>query len=177
MEKIIFHSYNKDKKTCDLSYYIYYMKNRKLIFKFFFIIFGIVRDSIIELTNEFSWTELLRVIKWISLYLILYRFFYLANIKIIVNKNLIEFKRLFTSEKYKPEELDYYFIDSEFANFNRYETLYIVKSKKIVERISSFDYSNYNDLKKVFENKLKLETKINFIQQLGVILGMKIKVK
>ena len=73
--------------------------------------------------------------------------------------------------------MDYYFIDSEFANFNRYETLYIVKSKKIVERISSFDYSNYNDLKKVFENKLKLETKINFIQQLGVILGMKIKVK
>ena len=148
-----------------------------LIFILSFIIFGIVRDSIIELTNEFSWTELLRVIKWISLYLILYRFFYLANIKIIVNKNLIEFKRLFTSEKYKPEELDYYFIDSEFANFNRYETLYIVKSKKIVERISSFDYSNYNDLKKVFENKLKLETKINFIQQLGVILGMKIKVK
>ena len=148
-----------------------------LIFILSFITFGIVRDSIIELTNEFSWTELLRVIKWISLYLILYRFFYLANIKIIVNKNLIEFKRLFTSEKYKPEELDYYFIDSEFANFNRYETLYIVKSKKIVERISSFDYSNYNDLKKVFENKLKLETKINFIQQLGVILGMKIKVK
>ena len=148
-----------------------------LIFILSFITFGIVKDSIIELTNEFSWTELLRVIKWISLYLILYRFFYLANIKIIVNKNLIEFKRLFTSEKYKPEELDYYFIDSEFANFNRYETLYIVKSKKIVERISSFDYSNYNDLKKVFENKLKLETKINFIQQLGVILGMKIKVK
>ena len=147
-----------------------------LIFILSFITFGIVKDSIIELTNEFSWTELLRVIKWISLYLILYRFFYLANIKIIVNKNLIEFKRLFTSEKYKPEELDYYFIDSEFANFNRYETLYIVKSKKIVERISSFDYSNYNDLKKVFENKLKLETKINFIQQLGVILGMKIKV-
>jgi len=148
-----------------------------LIFILSFITFGIVKDSIIELTNEFSWTELLRVIKWISLYLILYRFFYLANIKIIVNKNLIEFKRLFTSEKYNPEELDYYFIDSEFANFNRYETLYIVKSKKIVERISSFDYSNYNDLKKVFENKLKLETKINFIQQLGVILGMKIKVK
>lgn len=148
-----------------------------LIFILSFITFGIVKDSIIELTNEFSWTELLRVIKWISLYLILYRFFYLANIKIIVNKNLIEFKRLFTSEKYKPEELDYYFIDSEFANFNRYETLYIVKSKKIVERISSFDYSNYNDLKKVFDNKLKLETKINFIQQLGVILGMKIKVK
>jgi len=148
-----------------------------LIFILSFITFGIVKDSIIELTNEFSWTELLRVIKWISLYLILYRFFYLANIKIIVNKNLIEFKRLFTSEKYKPEELDYYFIDSEFANFNRYETLYIVKSKKIVERISSFDYSNYNDLKKVFENKLKLKTKINFIQQLGVILGMKIKVK
>ena len=148
-----------------------------LIFILSFITFGIVKDSIIELTNEFSWTELLRVIKWISLYLILYRFFYLANIKIIVNKNLIEFKRLFTSEKYKPEELDYYFIDSKFANFNRYETLYIVKSKKIVERISSFDYSNYNDLKKVFENKLKLETKINFIQQLGVILGMKIKVK
>ena len=148
-----------------------------LIFILSFITFGIVSDSIIELTNEFSWTELLRVIKWISLYLILYRFFYLANIKIIVNKNLIEFKRLFTSEKYKPEELDYYFIDSEFANFNRYETLYIVKSKKIVERISSFDYSNYNDLNKVFENKLKLETKINFIQQLGVILGMKIKVK
>ena len=148
-----------------------------LVFILSFITFGIVKDSIIELTNEFSWTELLRVIKWISLYLILYRFFYLANIKIIVNKNLIEFKRLFTSEKYKPEELDYYFIDSEFANFNRYETLYIVKSKKIVERISSFDYSNYNDLKKVFDNKLKLETKINFIQQLGVILGMKIKVK
>lgn len=148
-----------------------------LIFILSFITFGIVKDSIIELTNEFSWTELLRVIKWISLYLILYRFFYLANIKIIVNKNLIVFKRLFTSEKYKPEELDYYFIDSEFANFNRYETLYIVKSKKIVERISSFDYSNYNDLKKVFDNKLKLETKINFIQQLGVILGMKIKVK
>ena len=148
-----------------------------LIFILSFITFGIVKDSIIELTNEFSWTELLRVIKWISLYLILYRFFYLANIKIIVNKNLIEFKRLFTSEKYKLEELDYYFIDSEFANFNRYETLYIVKSKKIVERISSFDYSNYNDLKKVFDNKLKLETKINFIQQLGVILGMKIKVK
>ena len=42
MEKIIFHSYNKDKKTCDLSYYIYYMKKIKLIFKFFFIIFGIV---------------------------------------------------------------------------------------------------------------------------------------
>ena len=148
-----------------------------LIFILSFITFGIVKDSIIELTNKFSWTELLRVIKWISLYLILYRFFYLANIKIIVNKNLIVFKRLFTSEKYKPEELDYYFIDSEFANFNRYETLYIVKSKKIVERISSFDYSNYNDLKKVFDNKLKLETKINFIQQLGVILGMKIKVK
>lgn len=119
-----------------------------LIFILSFITFGIVKDSIIELTNKFSWTELLRVIKWISLYLILYRFFYLANIKIIVNKNLIVFKRLFTSEKYKPEELDYYFIDSEFANFNRYETLYIVKSKKIVERISSFDYSNYNDLKK-----------------------------
>ena len=72
----------------------------------------------------------------------------------------MQFKRLFTSEKYKPEELDYYFIDSEFANFNRYETLYIVKSKKIVERISSFDYSNYNDLKKVFENKLKLKQKL-----------------
>ena len=57
-----------------------------LIFILSFITFGIVRDSIIELTNEFSWTELLRVIKWISLYLILYRFFYLANIKIIVNK-------------------------------------------------------------------------------------------
>ena len=39
-----------------------------LIFILSFITFGIVKDSIIELTNEFSWTELLRVIKWISLY-------------------------------------------------------------------------------------------------------------
>ena len=148
-----------------------------VIFILSFVAIGIVKDSIIELLKIFSWNEMFNALIWSVFYLMILRFFYINNTKIIVHKRLIEFKSFMNNRKYKPEDIDYYLIAYDYARFEKYEAFYLVKNERIVERVSSFDYANYESLKNVFDFKDRKEIRINLIQKISIILGFKIKVE
>jgi hypothetical protein len=70
---------------------------------------------------------------------------------------------------------DYYQTVEENARGGTYEAIWLVKDNYIKDRISSFYYSNYLDLKKDVKTDYKGELAINSLQQLGYLLGLKIK--
>lgn len=71
-------------------------------------------------------------------------------------------------------EYDYIQTVEEYSAGRFYEALWLIKNRKLKVRISSFYYSNYDELK----NSINIENKgrflINPFKQLGCLFGMKI---
>ena len=75
--------------------------------------------------------------------------------------------RFFTDYDYKQNV-------EEYSRGGYYEALWLIKNRKLKVRISSFYYSNYNELKNSIKIKDKGKLKINPFKQLGYLFGMKI---
>ena len=70
---------------------------------------------------------------------------------------------------------DHKLLVREYSRGGYYEAVWLVKNNRLRDRISSFYYSNYGEIKKsiVIPNQRRL--KINEFQQIAALFGMKIK--
>ena len=94
----------------------------------------------------------------------------------MITKNGITIKKFFKTKYYDFEDLNLYFERLEPSKYKDYKGLFIVKGNEVVERISSFDYSNYEELKhslKLEENK---NVRINSLDILRLMFGQVVKV-
>ncbi|MDX1830462.1 MAG: hypothetical protein R3342_13060 [Lutibacter sp.] len=129
--------------------------------------------------GEFKWIDILNIIFW-SFGIV--GFFYISifgSRNIILKNDRIIFKSIIHRRfdyEFEFNKLDYYFIGYEYGRFDEYKTLYLVKDKKVIERISSFNYRNFETI----VNKLKIEKRekimLNIIQKGLIIFRKKIKV-
>lgn len=77
----------------------------------------------------------------------------------------------------KTRKWDYY---SEFrtvtehSQYNTYEAIWLIKDNKLANRVSSFYYRNYKDIKKGIKIDYSGRLRINPFKQLFVLFGMKI---
>ncbi|WP_336702605.1 hypothetical protein [Chryseobacterium indologenes] len=102
-------------------------------------------------------------------------FFVNIHTKIIITEKDITFQKLFKSKTFNFADLNY-FEKKEFAKYKSYDALLIIKENKIVERISSFDYSNYEELKKKFAIHEYKNAEISFFDSLKLITGLNVKI-
>ena len=72
-------------------------------------------------------------------------------------------------------EYDYYQTVQEDSRGGTYEAIWLIKDNVIKNRISSFYYRNYSDLKREIKADYKGGLQLNNFQQIGCLLGMKIK--
>jgi hypothetical protein len=71
-------------------------------------------------------------------------------------------------------EFDYMQTVEEVSRGGVYKALWLIKDRKLKIRISSFYYSNYNELQRSINLKNRGTLKINPFKQFGCLLGMKI---
>jgi hypothetical protein len=84
---------------------------------------------------------------------------------------LLPFLRL----KKKWTEYDYFVTTMESSRGGTYEAVWLVKDNRISNRISSYYYSNYNELKRSILLPEEENLKSNPIKQLANLFGVKIK--
>ncbi len=119
---------------------------------------AIIFVSIKNILNEFNFFQFCKILLLINCLVLIWFLFIRIHTKIIITETEIVFKKFFGTKKINFQELDFFFETIEPAKFKNYKKLCLVKENKIVARISSFDYKNYNELK---EN-IKVLEKQNF---------------
>jgi len=107
----------------------------------------------------------------------IWTFFYKIHTKIIITKEDITFQKIFNSKKYNFNDLEYFFEKQELAKHRKYNALFLVKENKIIERISSFDYSNYEELKSKITISESRDTEVYFYDLIKVLIGLNPKVR
>lgn len=70
---------------------------------------------------------------------------------------------------------DYYLTIEEYSRAGTYEAIWLIKNGRVKSRISSFYYSNYNDLKDSLSLRNRGTLNANTFMQLFYLLGMRIK--
>jgi len=90
--------------------------------------------------------------------------------KIIFVNPLLPFLR---KTKYL-NEYDYKQTLEELRGSETYEALWLIKNGKLKNIISSFNYANYNELKKGINIEDRGRLRINLFKQMGCLFGMKI---
>lgn len=70
-------------------------------------------------------------------------------------------------------DYDYFHTVEERSRSNSYETIWLIKNKVLVDRISSFYYSNYSEMKQSIPNN-KGPLSINSFKQIACRFGMEI---
>ncbi|WP_265426735.1 hypothetical protein [Chryseobacterium sp. YIM B08800] len=136
----------------------------------------ILFDNIKDLQNEFSISLVIKSLFFIICLIFIWFFFINIHTQILITKNGITIKKFFKTKYYDFEDLNLYFERLEPSKYKDYKGLFIVKGNEVVERISSFDYSNYEELKhslKLEENK---NVRINSLDILRLMFGQVVKV-
>lgn len=129
-----------------------------------------------------TWTENENIIGPIIIFI-----FQLVLIRLLLNENrflIIKENRLTLYNPILPiihktiilSELDYCMNISENSRYAEHEALYFVKNGKVIDRISSFYYSNYPELKKGLGIKVKGNQRIGILKQMGIVMfGLTVK--
>lgn len=139
---------------------------------FSFILFDNLRD----LQSEFNTLLIIKSLFLVVCLIFVWVFFIKIHTQILITKNGITIKKFFKTKYYDFEDLNLYFERIEPSKYKNYKGLFIVKGNEIVARISSFDYSNYEELKhslKLEENK---NVRIYFLDVLRFMFGQIVKV-
>lgn len=63
----------------------------------------------------------------------------------------------------------------EYTQYKYYEAIWLIKDNRIKNRISSFTYSNYSELRNAIKIDIKGELKMSPLQQSLCVMGAKIK--
>lgn len=137
-----------------------------VIFSFFGIFFSIfwilIFTSIIIFGNDFGLINLVLLPILIIPFFILYVVHeFLDSLKLSKNGISI-YKFLFFKFKFIDwKSLDYSFVTIESNRNGTYEVIYLVRNKKLIFKISEFNYKNFNEIRKFIslnlENKGRIE--------------------
>ena len=153
------------------SFLIIYFVTLFISILFPLIIFGLIND----LNLEFTYKKFFQILLFLLLLLYLWRYFIISHTRIKITDEGIEFIRLFKSSIYKWRELNYYFERMENTRYGNHQSLFIVKNSMIVQRISEFEYSNYENLKKNLRIS-KVQKKIGLPKILRFMIGFETKI-
>lgn len=130
-------------KTNFESFLIIYFITFILSIIFPFIIFDILK----EISIKFNLMKIFKICFLLLSLILVWSFFLKINTKIKITNGKIEFNKLFKSSKYEFNNLSYYIERNEPARFKNYKAIFLIQNDKIIERISEFDYSNYEEIK------------------------------
>jgi len=108
---------------------------------------------------------------FLSLFITQNKFIIIENEEITFINPLLPFIR----KTRQSNEYDYFITIFEQSRSGEYEAIWMIKNNKIKDRISSFYYSNYSELKDNLNIRYVGERKINPFIQLFYLLGLKIK--
>jgi hypothetical protein len=123
-------------------------------------------------TMDFTISGFVILLQLLFLFLLMKecRFIKVDNEKIIFINPVLPFLR---KTKYF-NEYDYKQTVREYSRGGYYEAVWLIKNGKLKDRISSFYYSNYSEIKDSINVNNRGRLKINEFKQLGCLLGMKI---
>ncbi|WP_223599773.1 hypothetical protein [Chryseobacterium sp. GVT01B] len=142
------------------------------------VVFSLVIYSNLKgLTSAFSIMLILKAAFLSGVLFFIWTFFYKIHTKIIITKEDITFQKIFNSKKYNFNDLEYFFEKQELAKHRKYNALFLVKENKIIERISSFDYSNYEELKSKITISESRDTEVYSYDLIKVLIGLNPKVR
>ncbi len=110
---------------------------------------AIIFENLRRIFLQFNFFGLLKILFTILVLIYIWILFIKIHTKIKIDNNSIEFKGLFKNSKYNLRDLDLILEQKEPSKFKDYKVL-LIKNNKIIERISEFNYSNYNELKKQY---------------------------
>ena len=106
-------------------------------------------------------------------------FYFLLQLKIIsVNKDRIIFRTLifpFIKREMLFSEYDYLYTNTELIKGRIDYTIWLIKNKKLRDRISSFYYANYDEIIAAIHVKNKGELNIGYIKENLAHFGWKIE--
>lgn len=106
-------------------------------------------------------------------------FYFLLQLKIIsVNKDRIIFRTLifpFIKREMLFSEYDYLYTNIEHTKSGYYDAIWLIKNKKLRDRISSFYYANYDEIIAAIHVKNKGELNIGYIKENLAHFGWKIE--
>jgi len=108
--------------------------------------------------------------------IVIWLFFINIHTKILITENGITIKKFFKTERYDFEDLNFYFERVEPARFKSYKGLFIVKGNEVIARISSFDYSNYDEIKENFRLNEYKNVRIYIVDVIRIMFGQKIRI-
>ena len=94
-----------------------------------------------------------------------------------IDKHHIVFQRYLLSSIIKTVDIknyDYYKIVQEESENGSFEAVWLIKDKKLVDSFSTYQYSNYGDLKTALDLKNKGHLELSPMKQLWCKLGGKI---
>jgi hypothetical protein len=107
----------------------------------------------------------------LSLFMTQNKFIIIENEEIIFINPLLPFIR----KTRQSNEYDYFFTIVEQSRGGEYEAIWLIKNNKIKDRISSFYYSNYSELKDNLSIRNEGERYINPVMQIFYLFGLRIK--
>ncbi|WEK68845.1 MAG: hypothetical protein P0Y62_13430 [Candidatus Chryseobacterium colombiense] len=137
---------------------------------------AIIFDSIKNILNEFSILFLLKSLFSFVCLIFIWVFFINIHTKILITKNDIKFKKLFKTESYDFENLNFYFEKVEPSKFKNYKGIFIVKEDKVIARISSFDYSNYEEIKENIKIDECKNVGFSIVDAMATVFGQNIRI-
>ncbi len=129
---------------------------------------------IIDDIKNFELLTFLKDIFLVSLLIFIWNFFFKIHTKIIITDQYVVFKKFFKTYTINLEELDFCFEKLERSKYQTYNVLYLVSNNRIIERISSFDYSNYIEIKKAIKLLEYRHIKLSIFDMIRILLGAKI---
>jgi len=107
----------------------------------------------------------------LSLFMTQNKFIIIENEEIIFINPLLPFIRKIRQSN----EYDYFITIMEQSRGGEHEAIWLIKDNKIKDRISSFYYSNYSELKENLSIRNEGERNINPFMQIFYLFGLRIK--
>ncbi|HTO16815.1 MAG TPA: hypothetical protein VLZ83_13680 [Edaphocola sp.] len=123
-------------------------------------------------TSDFVFSIFVIFLQLLFLYILMKecRFIKLDHEKIVFINPVLPFIR---KTKYF-SEYDYKQTVREYSRTGYYEATWLIRNGKLQDRISSFYYSNYKEIKGNIKIENRGRLKINEFKQIGCLFGMKI---
>jgi hypothetical protein len=124
-------------------------------------------------TNDIFFVSILSLweLVFLSLFMSQNKFIIIDNEEVIFINPLLPFIR----KTRKSNEYDYFITVAEQSRGGEYEAIWLIKDNKIKDRISSFYYSNYYELKDNLSIRNEGERNINPFMQIFYLFGLRIK--
>ncbi|PWN61509.1 hypothetical protein [Chryseobacterium viscerum] len=137
----------------------------------------IIFTNLIRLTAVFNIIIILKIAFLLGALFFIWNFFFKIHTKIIITEKDITFQKIFKSKKYNFSDLECFFEKQEPTKHKIYNALFLVKENKIIERVSSFDYSNYEELKSKIKIPEYKKAEVYFYDLIKVLIGLNPKFK